>query len=154
MFVFITFISFYFFNITKNNFKVLRNPFNKMFTNIKLTETRDSLSAKKSSSTFCKTFSDTWCTKCISTIPDYECVWCHSTKECGPGNISGFYFGSCDSYSYYADDKCTGKISKTAIISIRIVLAIIIAVFIVGWIFLLFQKTKEETTGIVFEEIQ
>ena len=84
----------------------------------------------EANATFCYSMTGEYCKKCVSTNTSMKCGWCHDTKECIMGDENGPYFAptKCEKWSYEVDDKCIGKISKKAIVAIRVVIAIFITV--------------------------
>jgi len=92
--------------------------------------------------TFCYSMTGTWCQKCVSANVSMQCGWCASTKECIMGDELGPLFGSCKDWSYTEDDKCLGLISPGKIVAVRVVIAIVITVLIVFFIFSCYRIIK------------
>ncbi|KAH0789736.1 Plexin repeat family protein [Histomonas meleagridis] len=100
----------------------------------------------ESDTDYCVALSNSWCLKCVSSNTSKSCGWCGSTKECVQGDAFGPLFGSCDSWSFTEDQKCTGIISKGGIIAVRVVVGIVVAaILVVGVIICLraLRKLKE-----------
>ncbi|KAH0789558.1 Plexin repeat family protein [Histomonas meleagridis] len=100
----------------------------------------------ESNTDYCISMSNTWCIKCVSSNTTQSCGWCASTKECVIGDALGPLFGSCDSWSYTEDQKCTGIISKSGIVAVRVVVGIVVAAIIAAGVFICiraFRKQKE-----------
>lgn len=92
--------------------------------------------------TFCYQMKDNYCTKCVSANISMSCGWCHTTKECIMGDALGPFFLTCDEWSFTEDNKCTGKISKGAIIGLRVGIGVAIAIIVVLAIFGCYKVIK------------
>lgn len=96
---------------------------------------------------FCSSMTGSWCKKCVSKNTSMSCGWCGETKECVMGDAFGPLFGTCDSWSYSEDRKCTGKMTKKSILAVRLTVAIAISIIAVAGIVLCiksFRASNEE----------
>ena len=103
---------------------------------------------------YCRLLTDTWCSKCVSSDPSMSCVWCHDTNECAMGDKDGFFFGTCKSYSYENDDKCSGLMSNGGIVVVRVCIAIFVVAMVIFGVVLCYKVIKQPKQAPLFEQIQ
>lgn len=100
--------------------------------------------------TFCYAMSGEWCEKCVSLNTSMRCGWCHTTRECIMGDEQGPYFLSCPDWSFTADDKCLGTVSKGTAIAIRVTIAVVISIIsalsVLGCVVVIRKPKNQEPT--------
>ena len=96
-----------------------------------------------SNTSYCRLLTDSWCEKCVSSDPTMQCVWCYDTHECAMGDEQGFFFGTCKNFAYTNDTKCRGVVSNSAIIGIRVGLAIFVALMIIIGVIICYKVIKQ-----------
>lgn len=107
----------------------------------------------KANTSFCKLYTDKWCTACVSTDPSQQCVWCFDTNECAMGDKDGFFFGTCKNYAYNNSLKCQGKSEHGTIVAVRVCLSIFVVVMICLGIFGCYKAIKQPAQAPQFEKI-